>query len=164
MKTLLTKFVFSSILFAVSVSIPVTLLQAEEVDFSCMSYIVKGKTQVSENYKEYDIAVHNRCPGAVYWSMCIERMDPWTNEVQVGLTPSGKIEKQKKTRVNLQMKQRWDESGTRDAYQAFHKINCERTMCGQRMRIEKAKPEKRIQEERHGLVQAEHSTGGPCIK
>ena len=120
MKTLLTKFVFSTILFAVSVSIPVTLLQAEEVDFSCMSYIVKGKTQVSENYKEYDIAVYNRCPGAVYWSMCIERMDPWTNEVQVGLTPSGKIEKQKKTRVNLQMKQRWDESGTRDAYQAFY--------------------------------------------
>jgi hypothetical protein len=120
MKTLFRKFAYITIFFAVSVSIPVTLVQAEEVDFSCMSYNVKGKTQVSENYKEYDIVVHNRCPGSVYWSMCIERMDPWTNEIQVPLTPSGRLEKQKKTRVNLQMKQRRDKSGTREAYQAFY--------------------------------------------
>ncbi len=120
MKTLFRKFAFLTILFAVSVSIPVTLLQAEEVDFSCMSYKVKGKIQVSEKYKEYDIGIHNRCPGSVYWSMCIERMDPWTNEIQVALTPSGMLEMQKKTRVNLQMKKRMDKSNTRHAFQEFY--------------------------------------------
>jgi hypothetical protein len=96
MKILFRKFAFLTILFAVSVLVPVTLLQAEEVDFSCMNYLVKGKTQVSEHYKEFDIVLENRCPGTVYWSMCIERMDPWTNEIQVGLNPSGKIEMNKK--------------------------------------------------------------------
>jgi len=120
MKILFRKITFLTILFAVSASIPVTTLQAEEVDFSCMSYKVKGKTQVSDNYLEYDIVLENRCPGSVYWSMCIERMDPWTNEIQVGLTPSGKVEMHKKSKVNLQMKRRWDKSDTRSAYQEFY--------------------------------------------
>ncbi len=120
MKTLFRKFVYITIFFAVSVSIPVTLLQAEEVDFSCMNYLVKGKTQVSEHYKEFDIVLENRCPGTVYWSMCIERMDPWTNEIQVGLNPSGKIEMHKKSRVNLQTKKLWDNSHERHSYQEFY--------------------------------------------
>jgi len=76
MKILFREFAFLTILFAVSVLVPVTLLQAEETDFSCMSYRVKGKIQVSANYKEFDIILENRCHGSVYWSMCIERMDP----------------------------------------------------------------------------------------
>ena len=51
-------------------------LRAAETDFSCMSHEVRGKIQVAERYKEYDVIVQNRCPGPVYWSMCIERMDP----------------------------------------------------------------------------------------
>ena len=120
MKAFFRKIVILTILFAVSVLVPVTFLQAEEVDFSCMNYLVKGKTQVSENYKEFDVVLENRCPGTVYWTMCIERMDPWTNEIQVGLNPSGKLEMNKKSRVNLQMKKRWDKSDDRHAYQEFY--------------------------------------------
>jgi len=120
MKIPFRKLAFLTILFTVSISLPVTLLQAEETDFSCMSYRVKGKIQVSANYKEFDIILENRCPGSVYWSMCIERMDPWTHEVGVALTPSGVLEMEKKSRVNLQMKKRQDHSGTRHAYQEFY--------------------------------------------
>jgi hypothetical protein len=120
MKTLFRTFTFSIIFFAVGVSIPMTLLQAEEIDFSCVSYKVKTKTQVSEDYKEYDIALQNRCPGSVYWSMCIELMDPWTHEIQVPLTPSGELKVKQKSRVNLQMKTRLDKSRTREAFQEFY--------------------------------------------
>ncbi len=120
MKTLLWKFVLLAILLVICFSIPVGLVQAEGVDFSCMNSRVKAKAQVSTTFKEYDVALENHCPGAVYWSMCIERMDPWTNELQVGLTPSGKIEAQKKSRVNLQVKKRFNESNTRYAYQKFY--------------------------------------------
>ena len=120
MKTLFRKFTFLTILFAVGVSVPVTQLPAEDVDFSCMSYEVKGKIQVSTHRKEYDIILVNSCPGSVYWSMCIELMDPWTNEIQVALTPSGKLEMEKQSRVNLQMKNLLDESRTRYAFQSFY--------------------------------------------
>ena len=120
MKILFRKSAFLTSLFAISVAIPVTLLQAEEVDFSCMSYLVKGKIQVSEHLKEYDIVLENHCPGTVHWSMCIERMEPWTNEVQEALTPSGILEKDKKSRVNLQMKKRLDESRSRQAFREFY--------------------------------------------
>ncbi len=120
MKTLFRKFAFLAILSAVSVSIPLTLLQAKEVDFSCMSYKVKEKIQVSEHHKEYDIILENRCPGSVYWSMCIERMDPWTHEIQEALTPSGIIQMEKKSRVNLHMKRRPDKSRSRQAFQEFY--------------------------------------------
>ncbi|MCH8056380.1 MAG: hypothetical protein IIB78_00760 [Proteobacteria bacterium] len=120
MKTLFRKFAFLAILFAVSVSIPVRYLPAEEVDFSCMSHQVKGKVQFSSLYKEYDIILDNGCPGSVYWSMCIELMDPWTHEIQVALTPSGKLQMQKQSRVNLQMKNILDKSHARHAFQAFY--------------------------------------------
>lgn len=120
MKTLFRKFALLITLIAVIFSIPVTLLHAEEVDFSCMSYHVKGKIQVSERYKEFDIVLNNHCPGAVYWSMCIERMHPWTNEIQEELTPSGLLQKDKKSRVNLQMKKRPDKSQSRQAFQTFY--------------------------------------------
>ena len=109
-----------AILFAVGVSIPVRYLPAEEVDFSCMSHQVKGKTQFSAHRKEYDIILDNGCPGSVYWSMCIELMDPWTNEIQVALTPSGKLQMEKQSRVNLQMKKILDKSRARHAFQAFY--------------------------------------------
>jgi len=120
MKTLFRKFTFLTILCAVGVAIPVTHLPAEEVDFSCISYQVKGKIQVSTHRKEYDIVLENSCPGSVYWSMCIELMDPWTNEIQVPLTPSGKLQMQKQSRVNLLMKNVLDQSSDRRAFQAFY--------------------------------------------
>lgn len=114
------KLAFLTTLLTVSLSLPVTLLQAEETDFSCMSHKVKGKIQVNDNYQEFDIILENRCPGPVYWSMCIERMDPWTHEVGVALTPSGVLKVEKKSKVNLQMKKRPDHSRTRHAYQEFY--------------------------------------------
>jgi hypothetical protein len=78
--------------------------RAADVDFSCMSLDVRGKPQVTDRYKEYDLVLQNQCPGAVYWNMCIERLDPWSQEILETLNPSGRLEAGKRTRVNLQIK------------------------------------------------------------
>lgn len=93
---------------------------AEEVDLSCMSYNVLGKTQVSERYKEYDVIVTNRCPGPVYWAMCIERLDPYSNRILEAHTPSGYVEADQKIRVNLQMKKGPDSMDFRQRFQEFY--------------------------------------------
>lgn len=100
--------------------IPVTAAQAEDVDFSCMTYKVWGKGFVSDVYKEYDVVLENRCPGAVYWSMCIERMDPWTNKIIETHTPGGYVEAEKKARVNLQLMGGGGEPRFHDRLQEFY--------------------------------------------
>lgn len=95
-------------------------LRAAETDFSCMNHEVRGKIQVAERYKEYDVIVQNRCPGPVYWSMCIERMDPLTHKVLEVHTPSGYVEEDKKARVNLQMKKGPERMTFRHRYQEFY--------------------------------------------
>lgn len=107
-------------LTAVGISIPLADSKAEELDFSCMSYLVREKVQVSKRYKEADIILHNRCPGAVYWSMCIEQLDPLTDQIEEELTPSGFLEKEKKSRVNLQIKKLTNESGSGEVYEKFY--------------------------------------------
>ncbi len=107
-------------LAAIGISIPQTDLQAEEVDFSCMSYLVREKVQVTNRYKEVDIVLRNRCPGAVYWSMCIEELSALTDKIEEELTPSGFIEKEKKSRVNLQLKKLTDESRSGEVYEEFY--------------------------------------------
>ena len=95
-------------------------LRAAETDFSCLSHEVRGKIQVAERYKEYDVVVQNRCPGPVYWSMCIERMDPLTHKVLEVHTPSGYLEADKRARVNLQMKKGPERMTFRRRYQEFY--------------------------------------------
>lgn len=95
-------------------------LRAAETDFSCMSHEVRGKIQVAERYKEYDVVVQNRCPGPVYWSMCIERMDPLTHKVLEVHTPSGYVEADERARVNLQMKKGPERMTFRHRYQEFY--------------------------------------------
>lgn len=95
-------------------------LAAEEIDFSCMKDRVRAKIQVSQRYQEYDVIVENRCRGTVYWSMCIERMDPWTNEILETLTPSGKVQAEKKLRVNLQMMERMNEAQSEGSFEEFY--------------------------------------------
>ena len=107
-------------LAAVAASTSLTDLQAEEVDFSCMSYLVREKVQVSKKYKEVDIILRNRCPGAVYWNMCIEQINPLTDKIEEELTPSGFIEKEKKSKVNLQIKRLTDESPSGEVYEEFY--------------------------------------------
>jgi hypothetical protein len=99
---------------------PISTVQAEAVDFSCMEHEVRGKIQVSEHLKEYDIVVRNQCPGTVYWSMCIEKMNPWTNETQAALMPSGVIQMEQKSRVNLQLKKHFDASRSRQSFGEFY--------------------------------------------
>ena len=120
MTTLLRKFALLICLFAVSVSIPVAPLWAAEVDFSCVSSKVKGKIQVSAHHKEYDIVLENHCPGSVYWSMCIERMDPQTSKIVETLTPSGQVKVDKKTRVNLRMMRVSEESDPQLEFEEFY--------------------------------------------
>ena len=93
---------------------------AAEVDLSCMSYEVRGKTQVSEKYKEYDVVVFNQCPGPVYWSMCIERLDPYSNRILEAHTPTGYVDADQKIRVNLQMKKGPDAMDFRQRFQEFY--------------------------------------------
>jgi hypothetical protein len=93
---------------------------AEPVDFSCMSHTVRAKTPLTDRYKEYDVIMMNRCPGPVYWTMCIERLDPLTHRILEVHTPSGMIGEEDKSRVNLQMKKGPDQMGSRKRYQEFY--------------------------------------------
>lgn len=95
-------------------------LRAAETDFSCMSHEVRGKIQVAERYREYDVNVQNGCPGPVYWAMCIERVDPLSHKVLEVHTPTGYLEAEQKSRVNLQMKQGPERMTFRKRYQEFY--------------------------------------------
>jgi hypothetical protein len=97
-----------------------TPAQAAEVSFSCMKDSVLGKTQFTDQYKEYDVNIRNECPGSAYWSMCIERLDPWTHEVIEVHTPSGYVEQGRKSRVNLHMKKGSVTPRFRNRFQAFY--------------------------------------------
>jgi hypothetical protein len=93
---------------------------AEEVDLSCMNYSVLSKRQVSERYKEYDVVVTNHCPGPVYWAMCIERLDPYSNRILEAHTPTGYTDAGQKVRVNLQMKKGPEAMDFRQRFQEFY--------------------------------------------
>ena len=120
MKTYPKQIAFLASLVVIGVSIPVMPSQAEESNFSCMRHGVVGKIQVIEKYKEYDVVLENRCRGPVYWSVCIERMDPWTNEILETHALSGQAQADKKSRINVQMEKSVDESHSRHAYQEFY--------------------------------------------
>lgn len=108
----------SCLILPTSLALPFSLAAAE-VDFSCMTLHARGKTQVTDRYKEYDVVIRNRCPGAVNWAMCIERVDPWSNKIVETHTPTGRIEPDKKARVNLQMKKGPD-GRFRNRFQEFY--------------------------------------------
>jgi hypothetical protein len=95
-------------------------LHATEVDLSCMSQTVLGKIQVAERYKEYDVVLNNNCPGPVYWTMCIERVDPLSHKVVEVHTPSGYLEAEQKSRVNLHMKKGPERMAFRKRFQEFY--------------------------------------------
>jgi hypothetical protein len=99
---------------------PWNVASAAEIDFSCMNYKVWPKRHLSDRYREYDIVLQNNCPGAVYWSMCIERIDSDTNQVWETLTPSGFVEPEKKARVNLQTKRNDSNTTFRQRYEEFY--------------------------------------------
>jgi len=99
---------------------PVMPLQAAEVDLSCMEHRVRAKIAVSNRFREFDVIVENRCPGPAYWSMCIERMDPQTSKLLETFTPSGQVQKDKKTRVNLRMMRVSDESDPVMEFEEFY--------------------------------------------
>ncbi len=93
---------------------------AAEVDFSCMSLEVRGKHPLTDRYKEYDLMLQNRCPGPVYWTMCIERIDPVSHRIIETLNPAGVLEQDKNSRVNLQMKVAPPSMDFRSRYQEFY--------------------------------------------
>lgn len=95
-------------------------LLGAETDFSCMSWTVRGKTQLTERYKEYDVVLTNRCPGPVYWTMCIERLDPYTHEIVETLSPAGYLEAEKSSRVNLQLRKGPEEMAFRRRFQEMY--------------------------------------------
>jgi len=96
------------------------LAKAATVNFSCMSYEVNGKPQVTDRYKEYDVVLRNQCPGAVNWNLCIERLDPQTHEILEALNPSGHLEAGARSRVNLQIKPGPEKMRFRKRFQEFY--------------------------------------------
>jgi hypothetical protein len=104
----------------VLLSMFIAVAEAAPVDFSCMDHMVRGKTPLTDRYKEYDVIITNGCPGPVYWTMCIERMDPLTHQILESHTPSGLIEEEAKSRVNVQMKKGPDRMGSQMRYQEFY--------------------------------------------
>ena len=120
MTTILKPIVWSASLSVIFIFSPLLPVQAEEVDLSCMKHRVRAKIQVSKRFREFDVLLENRCPGPVYWSMCIERMDPQTRKIKETLTPSGQVQQEKKTRVNLRMAQVSDDSDPRIVFEEFY--------------------------------------------
>ena len=120
MTTILKPIVWSASLSVIFIFSPLLPVQAEEVDLSCMKHRVRAKIQVSKRFREFDVLLENRCPGQVYWSMCIERMDPQTRKIKETLTPSGQVQQEKKTRVNLRMAQVSDDSDPRIVFEEFY--------------------------------------------
>lgn len=120
MATILKPIVWSASLSVIFIFSPLLPVQAEEVDLSCMKHRVRAKIQVSKRFREFDVLLENRCPGQVYWSMCIERMDPQTRKIKETLTPSGQVQQEKKTRVNLRMAQVSDDSDPRIVFEEFY--------------------------------------------
>lgn len=110
---------FLTLLIAASPAQPV-LAQNSDVDFSCMRVQVRPIIRVTDRYKEFDIVVRNQCPGAVYWAMCIERMDPWSHKVVEPHYPSGQVQAEKKARVNIQMKNTPSNAGDQARFQEFY--------------------------------------------
>ena len=98
---------------------PLPAADNESVDFSCMRNFVRGKIQVTDRHKEYDAVLDNRCPGGVYWKMCIERIDPWSREIVEVHNPAGYIETDRRSRVNMQMKMGPDDR-FRNRFQQFY--------------------------------------------
>lgn len=94
--------------------------QDGNVDFSCMKVQVRPIIQVTDRHREYDVVVRNKCPGDVYWSMCIERMDPWTHKVVEPHYPAGAVQAGGKARVNLQMKNTPNKAGDQARFQEFY--------------------------------------------
>lgn len=115
-----TKITVAAGLVALLSFVPMSAVSAAEIDFSCMSYKVWPKSHLSNQFREYDIVLKNDCPGAVYWSMCIERLDPDTNRVWETLTPAGYVEPEKKSRVNLQTQKDETPATFRQRYEEFY--------------------------------------------
>lgn len=120
MKTLLKSLAWSLCLAVFFILNPGPVVQAEEVDLSCMKHRVRTKIQVSNSFREFDVIVENRCPGPVYWSMCIERLDPSTQDILETLEPSGQVRVEKKTRVNLRMNRVTDETDPVIVFEEFY--------------------------------------------
>jgi hypothetical protein len=115
-----TRFIVPAILTVVLLLIQVTAAQAEDADFSCMSFRVWDKSHLSNQYMDHDIVLQNDCPGSVYWSMCIERVDPWTNEILETHSPMGYLEAEKKARVNLHLQRSTNREQFRNRFQEFY--------------------------------------------
>jgi hypothetical protein len=109
-----------AILAIASLAVPFSAVQAAEIDFSCMQYKVWGKSHVSDRYRDFDVVLESGCPGPASWAMCIERVDPWTNKVVETHNPTGVIQPEKKSRVNLHLKRGPDKDVFRNRFQSFY--------------------------------------------
>ena len=109
-----------TLLLSLLVSVHAYAADPEEDTFACMREMVRPIIQVTDQHQEFDLVIRNECPGDAYWSMCIDRMDPWSHRVIESLTPSGYVKAGARTRVNLQMKAVPDADGDVVRAQEFY--------------------------------------------
>jgi len=93
---------------------------AAEIDFSCMTFKVWGKSHVSDQYNSFDVVIQNSCPGDVYWAMCIERLDPDSHKVVETHNPTGYVQADQKARVNLNLYKKPGDGVFRNRFQEFY--------------------------------------------
>ena len=138
-----------------------------DIDFSCMKTQVRPIIRVTDQHQEFDLVLRNQCPGAVNWAMCVERLDPWTFRVVETHTPAGRVEPDKRSRVNLQMKATPSPDGYESRSQAFYvstaytiqgqpKAECVARSCEARkeaLRAEQLRNEKAWRQARKSLEQ-----------
>ena len=106
--------------FSLFLAAPTASAETPETGFSCMKEQVRPIIRVTDEHQEYDVVVRNQCPGAVYWAMCIERLDPWDFQVLETHQPVGYVEAEKRSRVNMHMKATSGPAGELDRAQAFY--------------------------------------------
>lgn len=106
--------------FSLILSTQLAVAQSPEAGFSCMKEQVRPIIRVTDEHQEFDVVLRNQCPGAVYWAVCIERLDPWNFKVLETHQPVGYVEAEKKSRVNLHMKGTSGPAGEVDRAQAFY--------------------------------------------
>lgn len=106
--------------FSLCLSAQAIAAETPETGFSCMKEQVRPIIRVTDEHQEYDVVLRNQCPGAVYWSTCIERLDPWTFDVLETHQPVGYVEAEKRSRVNLHMKATQGPAGAPPRAQAFY--------------------------------------------
>jgi len=89
-------------------------------DFSCVQQELIQKQQVNQSYLEFDIRISNQCKRPVSWSICVEKINPWTRQIVGTIDPSGTVNPGDSPRINLLMNRQRNPVGPEMEYEKFY--------------------------------------------